>query len=174
MQGLFEFIANNFFLVIIIIAGILGFFRNNAAQQQEQNRKAQPPGNRNNVPRPTPYPSGGNESQQESRTAEQPSQRSISTTSVEEQQNEQMDRLARKLRTDSKQEMEKLPHDAIRENTSLERSKDLSKNQEEVKSQIKDNLDRKGLVNGIIMSEVLGPPRAKKPYQSVLAKKRNS
>src|SRR5690625_2236794 len=43
-----------------------------------------------------------------------------------------------------------------------------SKAEKRHKKRIRKNLTKKGLINGIIMSEVLGPPRARKPYQNIL------
>ncbi|WP_010650932.1 hypothetical protein [Oceanobacillus massiliensis] len=39
---------------------------------------------------------------------------------------------------------------------------------EKMKRQVVDNISAKGLVNGVMMSEILGAPRAKKPYRSIL------
>ncbi|UJL44878.1 hypothetical protein KFZ58_10600 [Virgibacillus sp. NKC19-16] len=165
MESLIQLIMDNLFIVIIIIAGIIGFVRNSSAEQEQEKRQT-------NRPRPRPNPSGGgNQPQQQRRNHESQSNQPV-PTSIEEQQSEQLGRLANQLRTETKDAMEKLPHDGIIGNTLREPNKENSGNQENLKRQIKRNLGKTGLVNGIIMSEVLGSPRAKKPYEINHAKRR--
>ncbi|PAV29026.1 hypothetical protein CIL05_13685 [Virgibacillus profundi] len=165
--GLFEALASNFFIVIIIIAGIIGFFRDNSAKQKEKQQRKP-----NNVPRPTATPSGGNKPRQRVYNDNQ-TDKKVYTTSIEEQQNAQMEQLANRYKTSANRAMNKLPHDAIIGDTLREPDKgELSQSQESLKRQIGSNLNKKGLVNGIIMSEVLGPPRASKPYRSVIGQRR--
>jgi len=40
-----------------------------------------------------------------------------------------------------------------------------------MQKRVQNNLNRKGVVDGVIMSEVLGSPRARKPFRSVVAKR---
>lgn len=40
------------------------------------------------------------------------------------------------------------------------------------KKNFKKQLTKEGLVNSIVMAEILGPPRAKRPYENVLTKRR--
>ncbi|MBY7143346.1 hypothetical protein KFZ56_09795 [Virgibacillus sp. NKC19-3] len=159
MGSLIELIMDNLFIVVIIIAGIIGFFRNSSAEQEQDRRQT-------NRPRPTSTsaPSGGDNQPQQRRAHEAPSNQPA-PASIEEQQSEQLGRLANQLQTETKDAMEKLPHDAIIGNTLREPNKNSSVEKEALKKQIKGNLGKTGLVNGIIMSEVLGSPRARKPYQ---------
>ncbi|WP_373892849.1 hypothetical protein ACUL41_08760 [Virgibacillus natechei] len=164
MESLIQLIMDNLFIVIIIVAGIVGFIRNSSAEQ-EQGRK------QTNRPRPssTPAPSSGGNQPQQRRNHQESNQ--PAPASIEEQQSEQLGRLANQLQTETKDAMEKLPHDGIIGNTLREPNKDSSREKEALRRQVKGNLGKTGLVNGIIMSEVLGSPRAKKPYHTNHAKR---
>ncbi|MEC5422215.1 hypothetical protein QGM71_01745 [Virgibacillus sp. C22-A2] len=173
MQGLFDAIFSNFFIVIIIIAGIIGFLRDNTAKQQQQQKQQQErkPVNR---PNPTNTPSEGYSRSQQGRSRDSKPQRTYSTSTIEEQQREQMERLADQYNssTEIKQGMDKLSSNAITDDNSLEPINELSTKQKKLKRQIGKNLNKNGLVNGIIMAEVLGSPRALKPYRSVITNRR--
>ncbi|MFD1038521.1 hypothetical protein ACFQ3N_08965 [Virgibacillus byunsanensis] len=164
MGNLFEAITGNFFIIVVIIAGIIGFLRDSSAKQKQQERKP------SNTPRSTSTPSGGRSRSQGDYRGNQ-SQQTVSSTSIQDQQNEQMKQVADRM--GAKKGIEELPHDAIIGNTLREPPKEeLSHDQLKLRQQIGNNLTKKGLVNGIIMAEVLGPPRAKKPYRSVISERR--
>lgn len=165
VESLIQLIMDNLFIVIIIVAGIIGFFKNSSAEQ-EQDRK------QTNRPGPSQAPSGGSNQPQQRRNNETQSNPSVPATSMEDKQSEQLGRLAKQLGTETKDAMEKLPHDGIIGNTLREPNKDNSRAEEALRGQVKKNLGKTGLVNGIIMSEVLGSPRAKRPYRISNTKQR--
>lgn len=162
MESLIQLIMDNLFIVVIIIAGIIGFFRNSSAEQEQD---------RGQTNRPRQTPSGGGNQTHQRRTHKPQSNPSV-PASIEEQQSEQLGRLANQSQTETKDAMEKLPHDSIIGNTLRDPNKNNSGEKEALRRQVKRNLGKTGLVNGIIMSEVLGSPRAKKPYQISHAKRR--
>jgi signal recognition particle GTPase len=171
MEALLELIFGNFFIVLLVIVGILGFLRDSAQKQKEEYRNK-----RSRPTRPAPQTSRGPiSSRDETRTRTtvkdtlEKARESISSSSVEEQQKEQMEKLADRFNTRANEAL-----DEVQEGVSTARSifqeaakVDLSKEQEQIKQGVSQSLRGKGLINGIIMSEVLGPPRARKPSRSV-------
>ncbi|MFC3039098.1 hypothetical protein ACFOGI_02390 [Virgibacillus xinjiangensis] len=159
MGNLIEFIFSNFFIVIMMIAGLMGFFRN--SKQEEQHPE-----------RPIPRPAPASPPQQTQSGRQRKEETIVSSESIKEQQNKQIDRLAKHLHTaKTTGDTDSRLTDTL-ESPLREPGKGLTKQQEETRSSIKRNLNRKGLVNGIVMSEVLGPPRAKRPYRSVLSQRK--
>lgn len=163
IEGLFS----NFYIVIVIIAGIIGLFKSNTEKQKQEQRKTQ------TNPRPTATPSGANQRKPERvRATRAEQQQTISMKTIEEQQEEQMKRLAGKYNANAKQAVD-TSHTAFKgENSLREPEKHTSENHNQLKKQMRNNLGRKGLINGIIMAEVIGSPRAKKPYRSVIDERR--
>ncbi|MFB4166514.1 hypothetical protein [Virgibacillus sp. JSM 102003] len=153
-------------IILAIIGGLAGFLKDKSENDTNKQKRTV------NSPKPSPTPSGGaggmtrNDYQQQS---------SEEKTSIEEQQQEQRERLADRMNTATQKAIDERKHDAIiNENDNFNQTdKELSVEQKRFKRRIKNNLNRKGLVNGVIMAEVLGSPRAKKPYQSIVKQRRN-
>lgn len=163
-------IFDNLFIIIIIISGIIGFFNNSnekQKQQEKEKKKAPPQRPRRTVPERTPERKPQPVAEQRVYREER-SRDTVSTASIAEQQKQQMEKLASKYSAISNSKIEDLKSQTNSGSILLEPEKETSKKQERLKKQVVGNLGAKGLVNGIIMSEILGPPRAKKSYKSVL------
>lgn len=164
-----EWIFENLFLIIVIISGIIGFFNQDSKDKNKKDNNKKKPFD---IPKPTPTPSGGRKTNPEpTQTINRPKPTNLS---VEEQQQEQLKRLASQLKTASSHQLENISnksHRSFEQITDLQRET-FSEKQRELKKQIGSNLGRKGLVQGIIMSEVLGPPRARKPYRSIIEERK--
>lgn len=152
-------------IILAIIGGLAGFLKDKSDKDTNKQKRTV------NSPKPSPTPSGGAGGM--ARNDHQP-QYSEEKTSIEEQQQEQRDRLADRMNTATQQAIDERKHDAIlNENDNDNQSdKELSVEQKRFKRRIKNNLNQKGLVNSVIMAEVLGSPRAKKPYQSIVQQRR--
>ncbi|OZU89930.1 hypothetical protein CIL03_01970 [Virgibacillus indicus] len=165
MEGLFnlfEALASNGYIIFIIIAGIIGFLKNSSNKQKEEQQKRP-----NKSPRSRTAPSGGKPKQKV--YVDNEADR-VYTSSIEDKQNEQMEQLANRYRTSGDQSMKDLEHSAFND---LSKSEiDLSQKRSHLKREIGSNLEGKRLINGIILSEVLGPPRAQKPYRSIVSQRR--
>lgn len=175
MEALLELIFGNFFIVLLIIVGILGFLRDNAAKQKEEERRR-----RNRPTRPAPQTSRApqpsrTDSGTSGRTVLETVRDTISNTTIEDQQKEQMDKLASRFNTKTNEAIDEVREDiSTTKSVLLERDKtELSKEQKQIKRGVTQSLEGKGLINGIIMAEVLGPARARKPYRSVVAERKN-
>lgn len=173
MGDFIEFIMNNMFLVIIIISGIIGFLSSNKEEQKkQQQRKTQQQRPTASKPKPTPTPSGPKEPQHRQRvyqTKTQSEEKDLTATaSIADEQQEQMKRLEERYGiTSTDLTDEDLSHQGLKFRKSLTKIKDLSEEQRVLKKDIRNSLKNKGLINGIIMAEVLGKPRSLKPYESV-------
>lgn len=174
MEALLELIFGNFFIVILIIAGILGFLRDNAAKQKEEDRKRRTrPTRRAPQTARGPVSSSGNNRTSGKGTLETVRE-TISSSSIETQQKEQMEKLANRFNTRTNEAVDELQEGIAASGSVLrETAKDLSKEQEQIKRGVSQSLKGKGLINGIIMSEVLGSPRARRPYRSVITERKN-
>ncbi|RKQ37827.1 hypothetical protein [Oceanobacillus halophilus] len=162
MEGFLEAIFSNFFIILIIISGIIGFFRNNSGEEQKKKQTMHP--------KPTQTPSGPS-SRQPRRPEPMKKEEPKPSISIENQQQDQMERLAGRFNMTTKQSMDAISQNRIGNEDTLLESKsknNLSKEKAELKKEIGSNLTGKGLVQGIIMSEVLGAPRGRKPYRSVI------
>jgi hypothetical protein len=188
MNELFEFLPIIAFIVYGIIRAMGG------AKDNEQQKKS----NRQNVPKPTPTPSGGqnnpkrtvyrssdSEVYKEKEHSRRNSKQTVYTSTptndyVEEQQKQQVERLKERMNTGTNVSLESLSdqdlsigptiQDAIKHHS----LQDKNVKKEQFKKDVKTGLNYKGLVNGIIMSEVLGPPRARKSFRSVAADRRRN
>lgn len=171
MEAFFNFLFDNLFIVIIIIGGILSFFRNQTGKEEQKKKK--PYNKKPNAPKPTPAPSGGN--YQKTRTnAEEKSDRGPSRTeSLKDEQRKQMEKLTSRIHTVTTKQMDNLPHPGFASRTLNEQKQALSQHRENVRKQIKSRLKREGLIDSVIMAEVLGRPRALKPYRSIMSERKN-
>ncbi|MFD1850238.1 hypothetical protein [Oceanobacillus bengalensis] len=165
-----EWIFDNFFIILVILSGIFGLFGKKEEEKKEK---------KTNQPRPTPTPSGGYQTSKRSQTPVERKQPTV-TLSVDEQKKEQLDRLAGQLKTKSihsfedisQQRMKDSSHYAFDNRSIHNPVEQLSRDQVKLKEEISNNLSKKGLIQGIIMAEVLGPPRATKPYRSVIEERK--
>jgi hypothetical protein len=181
MGSFIDFIFGNFFLIFLIVSGIIGFLSGNKEEQKKQRQPSRRPRQPQTAPSRTerqmsPIPL----------EKEEPKEQSVMSMESEsgaigDEQQAQMERLQRKYGDGSvPKDVKSKLGDAVTENgldvdfikrQQLQKmgdvSKELSKEQKALKNDIRGSLRKKGLINGIIMAEVLGNPRAIKPYQSV-------
>lgn len=179
-------ILDNLYLVIIIVFGIISFLSNSGKKQEEQEKKqSRPPNNptqtRQRQQRSSSQGAGTQQQAQTQRKREQPrAQRQvykegerpdISAGSIEEQQKKQMERMANRYQTSSQENLEDVEQN-FNDLKVDRKSEENAPGRTEMKKRVSGNLDGKGLVNGIIMAEVLGSPRAKKPYRSIVQRRK--
>ncbi|WP_042145992.1 hypothetical protein [Paucisalibacillus sp. EB02] len=181
MDSLLEFLPIIAFIVYGIIRALGG------AKETEQQQKP----NRPNVPRPTATPSGGQDNPKRTvykssnsedhkkteQTRHSPKQTVYTSTPTnvyaEEQQKQQVERLKERMNTGTSDAHDSLSQQDLSIGPTIQDAikhhslQDKNVKKEQFKKDVKTGLNYKGLVNGIIMSEVLGPPRARKPFRSV-------
>ncbi|HIV73639.1 MAG TPA: hypothetical protein H9895_00990 [Candidatus Pseudogracilibacillus intestinigallinarum] len=188
MDSFFDFIFGNLFFVIIIVAAIINFF-NSAKKEEEKKRRQQQQRQqrRTNQPEQTRQQQEQKErkmptfSDLQDQLKEQldqflepeekktPSKKEKQSTigvdhatetleSIEEQRQKQYERLRSQYQSQSNEE------DVKEDLSALLKPKKAAK--QDVSIAIEKKLTREGIVEGIIMAEVLGPPRALKPYDT--------
>ena len=175
MGELFDTVLKNPFLLIIIIGGIISFLKGKSGKPEEEEGK-QPSSNSKPVETSSQTPSPFGREQRTGR--KQPIKRRVQETAqkvtVEEHRKEQMQRLSQQMSANQQRSMEERPKvaDATREH----QINNLASNytQDKFKNQFKKSLTPKGLIDSIVMAEVLGAPRARQQYQSPVLKRRNT
>ncbi|SFA70315.1 hypothetical protein SAMN04488072_101116 [Lentibacillus halodurans] len=147
-------------IILAIVAALSGFFKDNSDTDTRIPKRG------NSQPGPVSPPSGGG-NRNGGKSVDEP-QSTVSTASLEEQQYEQRRQLAERMNTMEQKQTPEREHDVIMKHNTREPGTDLSVEQQKMKKRMNSNLTRTGLINGVIMSEVLGPPRAVKPYKSIV------
>ncbi|WP_082233795.1 hypothetical protein [Halobacillus massiliensis] len=162
MNDLLELIFSNFLIVAAIIGGLISFF-SNAGKKEEQRKQEGRPQNR---PQSNTRPSSR-------QTSERPTSKQPAAGSEMYQENR--DDIKRSIQDhyeQRKQEVEerKEAYDYIRSKDRMGKPLEVLKQEEAPKEKLKvnytENWDRSRLADGIIMSEILGQPRARKPHSS--------
>lgn len=168
MEGFIDFIASNFVLLFIIITGLISLFKNKSTQRTENNEPS-------NIPEPTTKKAQTNQQEK----IDERMQETIQTLSTEEAREQQLERLKDKVSVDrqklSDEYVTKMSDGLskpfpVKEYVSPIGNKEIVSDSDSLfKKELKENLNQKGLMESIVMAEVLGPPRALKPYRSRLS-----
>lgn len=170
MGQFIEFIFDNMFIVILVISGLIGVLSNNKEQQKkEQQKKTQQQRSEADKPKPTSRPSGPIEQKRrptyEPRTQSQDKE-VVSTASIADERQVQMEKLKEKFGGVTSEDLSKV--DISKYGLQIDQPfKELTEEQKVLQKDIRSGLNNRGLINGIIMAEVLGKPRSLKPYESV-------
>ncbi|GAA0602160.1 hypothetical protein GCM10009001_18810 [Virgibacillus siamensis] len=106
----------------------------------------------------------------EKKTAETSAQQTYDTDFGDKEEHHALHR--EKERSQTQIEMDKRKYESLMSSQRRTLDKGLSAEQKRFKKRVRSNLNKKGLVNGVIMSEVLGKPRSMKPYNSSISEKR--
>ncbi|HLR03847.1 MAG TPA: hypothetical protein VK111_13970 [Virgibacillus sp.] len=163
-----DFIAENFIIIVIIIGGLLSLLKNKSISdddehQQTGNRTASQPQKSGHTPSRR---SGAAET-----SVDQAQSSSYDSVSIGEQQQKQMEELRKRMGSSSKAvitEEGQGSHEAGLHKTLRSPEIQSPYHHSEFKKEIKSKLNQKGLIDSIVMAEILGPPRAKKPYRSII------
>ncbi|WP_100010611.1 hypothetical protein [Lentibacillus sediminis] len=166
MEQLIQLILDNLFIIILIVSGLIGLLGKIGSNDEKEKRP------QSTQSRPGSAPSRSQRNTRERYSERQPAENASSRSTLAEQHREQMEQLAGKLNTETKEALDDLSSDIGDQNILREPAPELTEKQEEFRGKIKRNLNREGLINGIIMSEVLGPPRAKRSYRREAAERR--
>lgn len=170
MDELIDLIFSNPLFLILIIGGIISLFRGSSDQKNEQNQRTN---------RPKPVPNQHTRTQPHRQRSEtrrvEPKQEAVHSISIEDQREKQLEQLTSRLGSqaaDSEHSgLKNRPKIADQKRTAEIQSLHNQKVKAEFKRKFKKNLSRSGLIDSVIMSEVLGAPRARKPYRSVVSKR---
>lgn len=176
MDQFFNLIMNNMFIVIIVIAGLLKLFGGSKAKQNEQANEQQTQ-NTEQTERKSVFQQvkAEIEQQKQAQTLENERHRKETAAksvkqhaqtvslSVEEQRNAQLNRLKQSYQTASTNEQ--VERSSKQTSTTVSRSEITDS--EKISLKLNKRLTQKGLIESVVMAEVLGSPRALKPYRNV-------
>ncbi|GAB4073408.1 hypothetical protein GCM10028778_09260 [Barrientosiimonas marina] len=92
--------------------------------------------------------------------------------SIEEQQEEQRKQFADYVNPAGNSQTQEPAYHAPDQHNTRKTAEGLTSAQQVMRKEMRHNLTREGIVNGVIMSEVLGQPRALRPYRSQVAQRK--
>jgi len=184
MDDLLELIFSNPLFLILIIGGLISLLKggsgNKDGQQSQTQRSRQPQTVTHN-----PSQTKTQTQTRQQRPQTKPRERIVRTTSVEEQRQKQLEQLTGRIGVDAEDKKNTDKKGAKLSGLESGTVADKRRQQEitslhhaaqrkRVKKKFRNNLSREGLIDSVIMSEVLGSPRARKPYESVVNQRRRS
>ncbi|HLR68165.1 MAG TPA: hypothetical protein VK105_13720 [Virgibacillus sp.] len=184
MDDLLELIFSNPLFLILIIGGLISLLKggsgNKDGQQSQTQRSRQPQTVTHN-----PSQTKTQTQTRQQRPQTKPRERIVRTTSVEEQRQKQLEQLTGRIGVDPEDNKHTAKKTGVQSPLGSGTTVDKRRQQEiaalhhaeqrkRVKKKFRNNLSRDGLIDSVIMSEVLGPPRARKPYESVVNQRRRS
>lgn len=161
METFFDFIFDNLFIVILIVSGLIGLFNKSKQEQEEEKRPAQRPKTPEMPKRQPEQPMNRRTTQTDTgkQTVKQSYQ--LSENSYEQARQQQYEEL--KSRYQAAVDNEKISDISSRINSKKETEDNI-----QVDMDLKKKITQKGLMESVVMAEVLGPPRARKPYHNIL------
>ena len=164
MGDLIELIFSNFLILAAIIGGVISWF----SSMSKENEPKQRPGKEGNpVPAPPSYPSGpaqDSEPEPQSKTGEDRLKEYYTEKQKRLKEISRSGGLGEPIGEHSQQMEDNSQTGPNKQKNSNSTAKQLSEKGPLIESARK--WDKKRLAEGILMSEVLGPPRAHKPHQS--------
>lgn len=193
-----DFIFDNIFIVAIIVIGLFNYLSSINKKKVQQEKKQSEQNTERPVETSTQRPSRPVETaprrfesrlesmgqRVEEKLEEYASKLDVDTNpaqkTFEEQRQEQYERLKRNVKRDVSTQRKQLEknqdHKANLESVPV--TEDLPPIQSHHSSvkvgsiHLEDKLSARGLIDSVIMAEVLGPPRALNPYQNIAAKRK--
>ncbi|WP_371018235.1 hypothetical protein [Pseudalkalibacillus sp. JSM 102089] len=150
MDNLIELILNNFVFVLVAIGGIISFLKRMGSEEEKQKSK----------------PAANNRQQSQSRREQGNTASGRSESNgIGEEETPQSETVSAY--------QEALGRMAKRENRYLENDIKVQKNvkQTSYKNDKHLSINKKNVRDGIIWSEILGPPRSRKPHPSMISMK---
>lgn len=174
MDSIIDFIFSNFLILFIVVGGLVKLISGNSKNSESDTKTTQPVQSRRQS-----QERAGNRENRPNSTSKQSSSENTTSVSIEEQQQKQLERLAGKAATSTVQNYDSLKeqsYDSDNRHTisksSQNNKKEFTKNKIAVKRQLNKKISRNGLIDSVIMAEVLGAPRARKPYKSVITERK--
>lgn len=163
MGELIDLILSNPLLIILIIGGLFSLLKRKTEQPESENepsRRPMPAERRTPNERERARPSD-----RQTKPAE-PAKEMVETLTIEEQHQQQLDELKERLVVDQRRSSNQTERESY-VTRRRQRNNSVSKNENQTfKQRFKENVTPSGLINSVIMSEVIGPPRSMKPYES--------
>lgn len=181
MNELIDVFLKNPFFIILIIGGIFSLLKGKGQEEEQEKQKQEQAQQRQTRQRqqtrtvPNRAPQQQRSSYQEqAEKKEKP--KANDNLSADEQWQQQMQQFANRLEDNDYSDN---LHSGLTETSGIADEKRQTEvqdlvskyNHKKFKKQFKGSLTSKGLVNSVVMAEVLGAPRATNPYQSIIDKR---
>lgn len=171
MEAVLEAIFGNFMIVIIIIGGIISFLKDKSGKEKQERQQSDRPYRKPNMA-PASSDGGYQTRKNDPRHSAQKQQVSQSSSaansiSIEEQQAEQLKKLAGRVDTGVDQTLGEMSREVLDKSEHPEQQPRHKKprHHRAFQKRIKRNISHEGLAESVIMAEVLGAPRAVRPYR---------
>lgn len=170
LQNLFEFIASNFVIVLVILGGLFSFFQDKKKKEAEAEKRSRNPqtqqrGQQNGQRREMrPERSDAKPAIPELRRMQRSGNNRSQESAAREKQVQEVGSLVLEETNKLLERAKKTEHKVLPERERVvHHSKPVPKRNRH-HALFRDGLNRKKLAQSIVMSEVLGPPRAVKPH----------
>jgi len=157
-MGLIEFLFSNPLFIIIGLALINFLFSRGKQEEAKETRE------KKTMPQPQHRPQPKRRPRQVEHVPH-PQVEEIQSKSIEQLRDEQLARLTHQYQSQSSVELE----DEVEKVTTHKSTNTISKEKykkSELQKGLKGRLAKEGLIESVIMAEVLGPPRALNPYKN--------
>lgn len=166
MDNLIDLVLSNPLFLVILIGGIISLMKGKSEQENKGKETT------TQKPKQNPLEELFERSKQreQTRTAEKVITEPKSTKSIDELREKQMSKFTQQVDDEIDQEkveqIKNLQKHMKEEHTKKNRTKKA------FRKDFTKSLSSKGLVNSVIMAEVLGPPRGRRSYQNIISKRR--
>lgn len=161
VESFLDLIFSNLFLIIIVLSSIFGMLNKNKEEKEKNPSR----------PKPVQTPSRPiNKSERPSRPIER--SKPVAMKSVEEQQHEQMERLRERFKIDESDNFNETDLSERKTNLTAITKKNVGSSKSKLNKELELKYNQKSVIQGIMMSEILGAPRSRKPYRSVIEERK--
>ncbi|WP_330948614.1 hypothetical protein [Virgibacillus sp. MG-45] len=177
-----DFIMDNIVIIALIVGGLLKFFGDSTSKEDQRKESSNPTRNPRPAQSPRPVPTASERGRTVPPSVEVQKQHAeqemvtVQPASIKEQQQQQLERLANRVNTTmdhSMQHINKQHTGKQKMNGMKQQHQNSHYSIHKRKKQMENRLTSRGLVDSVIMAEVLGAPRAKKPYRNIITDRNN-
>lgn len=186
MEDFIKIILGNPLLILLIVAGLLSLFRSNKdGQTNKESSQRQQTGEYGKRKNPSPFgdflermEDALSDDKGEKRTSPEPKPSPTrepvkQTMSAHDKRMEQMQQISDEIEAGTYQGMSGNSYDEAhsgaidKQSPQLQVNVELNQRSKKLRTQMKRRLRKKDLIDSVIMSEVLGEPRSKQPYERI-------
>lgn len=186
MEELIELVLGNPLLLLLIVGGLISLFRKDGDKKNQESERRQQTGEQSQPKKPSPFGDflermedalTDGEEEKTSKPKPKPSYSheppAKQTMSAHETRMEQMQKLSNQIEAgtyegaggDLPSGVNDKSHSGITDYSTGEVYIEMNHQTKKLRKQMKERLNKKSLIDSVIMAEVLGEPRSKKPYR---------
>lgn len=176
MGELIDVVLSNPFLLLLVIGGLISLFRRKEGENtNERPERDEQTAQRSEQKKPSPFEDflgkiEGVLTDDDQPDAVQPTPKETparQTASASDQRLEQMQQLSEQIQSGERRDISRDIQSHTGRKRTIELSEDLlNASERRLRKDVKQRLTKKSLIDSIIMAEVLGEPRSRKPYEN--------